>query len=84
MDITFKLNGREYNHPDTKTHIDIQKQFTEKLESILRPIYEQVNSEVGSFCINYDDKGKIIEMTWGGFSVDSNAKMNFLLKGAVI
>lgn len=82
MDITFKLNGRDFNRPDAETHINIQKEFTEKLKSVLYPIYEQMNSEAGSICINYDDNGKLIEMTWGGYSYDSNYKMNILLKNA--
>jgi hypothetical protein len=82
MDITFKLNGRDFNHPAAETHIKIQKGFIEKLESVLHPIYEQMNSEVGGICINYNDNGKLIKMTWGGYSFDSNVKMNILLRGA--
>ena len=82
MNITFKLNGRDFNHPEETNHINIQKWFTDKLKLILYPIYEQMNSEVGSICINYDINGKFIEMTSGGYSYDSNAKMNILLKDA--
>ena len=80
MNISFKLNGQEYNNPDSQTHINIQKQFKEKLKSTLNPILDQMNDEVGGIYINYDDDGKLIELTWGGYSVDTNAKLMLLLK----
>ena len=82
MNISFKLNGQDYNRPDNQIHINIQNGFRERLKTILAPIYEQMSNEVGGIIINYDDNGKLIQMTWGGYSIDSNAKMNILLKEA--
>jgi len=43
-----------------------------------------MDNEIGSMTINYDDNGKLILLTTGGYSVDTNAKLNILLKDAVL
>lgn len=84
MIINFKHNGQEYNNPDNQTHIDIQNKFTDKVKSLLEPILEQMDNEIGSMTISYNDNGKLILLTTGGYSVDTNAKLNILLKDAVL
>lgn len=80
MIISFLLNGDDFNNPTNQRHIDIQKDLTIRLEEILKPISQNLLTESGTFIFNYDNNGKLIQLSWSGFSPDISGQIFSTLK----